>query len=272
MPQAHRKPKDTSQTDPGRNAERRSSHRHAALWKSGLRILISGALLAGLHWAVPHFGPMSILRRVPHSVVGILSAAAATTLGLFLIVEVTLLVGAAVTISNPKLHERFKALMIFWPTALVMPFAIIINRKLQRQLLADHASDIIVHQTTREHKRRRGSHHNIEPTKETQGEPSNTNPHLLGREDVQEPREHAPPEAILDDYRRAMALLIRRAEQLQQDQDLLNLCLRLLTSPEVMKEINHQSGELQTQLCRLRSLLSAGGMDDQPRRIAMATV
>jgi hypothetical protein len=84
--------------------------------------------------------------------------------------------------------------------------------------------------------------------------------------------EHAPPEAILDDYRRAMALLIRRAEQLQQDQDLLNLCLRLLTSPEVMKEINHQSGELQTQLCRLRSLLSAGGMDDQPRRIAMATV
>jgi hypothetical protein len=243
MPQAHRKTKDTSQANSGRNAARCPGRRHATLWRSGFRVLVSGALLAVLHWAVPHLEPLSILRRIPHSAIEVLSVAAATVLGLFLVVEITLLAGAVATINKPKLHQRFKVLMIYWPTALVTPLAIMINRRLQRQLLAIQIPRHVVRQPA--HKRRRSAHRSsvrgsFVRAKEMKRETSSNNPHLMDGDDIPKPPEHTSPQANLDDYRRAMALLIRRAELLQQDQDLLNLCLRLLTSAEAVKEIHNE--------------------------------
>jgi hypothetical protein len=127
----------------------------------------------------------------------------------FVVVEVILLIKAITTVENPVLHERYKALMLHWPYALLTPYTIFKTNVLPRVFFGPDE--------------RRGA------------DPAAAGAHGAGSQRVARPdlpRPVAAPAAAerpdpvtRDEYRSALTLVIGQIDSLTTDGELRDLLL-----------------------------------------------
>jgi hypothetical protein len=165
----------------------------------------------------------------------------AVLLAFFMIVEAILLTGAAITMRKPELYQRFVDLMMYWPTALVMPYMVVRNRGLQQKLVLRGAADQGTPPTVRI--RRRATRHKNERAPNVSAESTSGSEPIRIAAELNEATLSAQSDLnhTLAEYRRALRLVIERSEALQQDQDMLDLILRLLSASETADQADGQA-------------------------------
>src|SRR4029077_15964118 len=100
------------------------------LLKRAVRVGVSAALLAALHWGTPYFRQRVKLSAPVHSAIHDLLTVSRSGLAIFLLAELSLLAMAVLTVGRPVLHRRFVNLMLSWSYALVTPYLVIRSRRL----------------------------------------------------------------------------------------------------------------------------------------------
>lgn len=138
----------------------------------------------------------------------------------FVAVELILLIRAIATVENPELHERYKALMLHWPYALLTPYTIFKTNVLPRVFFGPDE--------------RRGA------------DPPAAGAHRAGGQRVARPNVPGPVETpaadelpdpvTRDEYRSALALVIGQVDSLTTDRELRDLLLEKYRSLESAAE------------------------------------
>jgi len=226
-------------------AASRSARRRSALLKRAVRVGVSAALLAALHWGTPYFRQRVKLSAPVHSAIHDLLTVSRSGLAIFLLAELSLLAMAVLTVGRPVLHRRFVNLMLSWSYALVTPYLVIRSRRLpqdfqlpETEAARDGVSSQALPQTSS------GSQEmpngvtppDIGPPQQSPSALDSANP-------AQQPSgaaEPPPARVTRDDYRKAVQLLLQLTQVLQQDRELLNLLLRQLSEPE---QVSSDTGE-----------------------------
>jgi hypothetical protein len=139
---------------------------------------------------------------------------------MFVAVELILLVKAIATVENPELHERYKALMLHWPYALLTPYTIFKTNVLPRVFFGPDE--------------RRGA------------DPPAAGAHRAGGQRVARPNLPRPVETSAanerpdpvtrEEYRSALALVIGQVDSLTTDRELRDLLLEKYRSLELAAE------------------------------------
>jgi hypothetical protein len=147
---------------------------------------------------------------------GVIWCAVAALVVMFVVVELVLLAKTMATVEQPEVHERYKAMMLHWPYALLAPYTIFKTQVLPRVFL---------------------------DTDERAAAGASPGAHRVGataRNARRSPagNEHPPtePDAVTrDEYRTALGVVIRKIDALTTDRALLDMLLEeyraLGTSP-----------------------------------------
>ena len=122
-----------------RNAEHRRSPRRAARHRRTVRKVTAASLLVSTvsmlppasTWLEQHGVPVPRL-RVPPSIWLVVGALVIVFFIVFVVVELILLCKAIATVTDPDVHDRYKALMLHWPYALLTPYTIFKTHVLPR--------------------------------------------------------------------------------------------------------------------------------------------
>lgn len=192
--------------DGNRRSHRKPSRRRRATF--GL-VTVSSLLIVGI--SVVHPASNWLRRRgvpVPHAHLTPSMWVAAwlvvcAFIVVFVAVELTLLAKAIKTVEDPVLHERYKALMLHWPYALMTPYTVIKTLVLPRAFFDANSPAVGSHRV--------GSQRAI---------------HANSPDDVKAPTAAEEPDPVtIDEYRSALALVIEQIGSLTTDRELLALLL-----------------------------------------------
>jgi hypothetical protein len=202
---------------------RRSSRRVARHRRMTVRIVTASSLLIGAvsmlpptsTWLEQHGVPVPRL-RVPPSIWLVVGALVIVFLIVFVVVELILLRKAIATVADPDLHDRYKALMLHWPYALLTPYTIFKTHVLPRVFFGSDE--------------RRGA------------DPPAAGSHRAGRQQAVQQNlagqiesaaaTHRPDEVTREQYRRALALVINQIDSLTTDRELRDLLVEKYRSLE----------------------------------------
>lgn len=219
-------PPPTQSAEVNRNTGHRRSSRRVARHRRTVRVVTASSLLIGAvsmlpptsTWLQQHGVPVPRL-RVPPSIWLVAAALVIVFFVLFVVVELILLRKAIATVADPDLHDRYKALMLHWPYALLSPYTIFKTHVLPRVFLGSderRAADLPVagsHRAGRQRASRQNPAGQIESAAATD-EPDAVTP---------------------DQYRRALALVINQVDSLTTDHELRDLLLEKYRSLEPSK-------------------------------------
>jgi hypothetical protein len=174
---------------------------------------------------------VGVISHLPYQMIGTPFRLISVLVAIYWIVEVVLLVGAAVTVCKPAIQNRFIYLMMCWPYGLMMPFTIIKNRLSPQQFFPPR-EDGRTEQLSAEvedvdyNRGDLAEEHELEPSRTpSEGFTSRPSPQQESLLD-----KGSPPSP--DEYRKALQLLIRHVETRQGDRDLLDLFLRQISASE----------------------------------------
>jgi hypothetical protein len=224
MPDGSGAPPRPKASRSARHAASHSGRPRSARRTSVVRILICGVALAGLRWGTPYLHRWITLPRLPHTLNSTVVTIASACLAIFMVSELGLLIAATATVRKPDVHRRIANLMLWWPYALVMPYVIIRSRKLPQQFLLTETG-----RRSQQEDPAPGDHASHQRQELPQVAPQRSHPPQSGEEGTPGYQARA---VTVDEYRKALRLLIRHAQVLQEDRDLLNLCLLYLTAPD----------------------------------------
>lgn len=199
------------ESGPSRSARRVARRRRATVKTVAVSSLILGAvsmlppastLLQRQGVPVPHWHLPALIWQVAGALVGMAFI-------MFFVVELILLGKAIATVRQPEVHDRYKALMLHWPYALLTPYTIFKTHVLPKVFFGP--------EERRSELPAAGSHRAASPR--------------ATRRSVAEHVEAAPaadrPDAVTrEQYRSALAMVIDRIESLTTDRDLLDLLLK----------------------------------------------
>ncbi len=133
----------------------------------------------------------------------------------FFVVELILLGKAISTVGQPEVHERYKALMLHWPYALLTPYTIFKTHVLPRVFFGPDE--------------RRGADPPVAGSHRAGSQRTGRN--LAGRAEAAAPADR--PDAVTrDQYRGALALVINQIDLLTTDRELRDLLLEKYRSLE----------------------------------------
>jgi hypothetical protein len=137
----------------------------------------------------------------------------------FVAVELTLLIKAIKTVEDPVLHERYKALMLHWPYALLTPYTIFKTNVLPRVFFGPD------------------EHHGADTPAPGAQRTRSQRADRLNAGLVQAPSAAEELDPVTrDDYRSALALVIGQIDSLTTDRELRDLLLDKYKSLESSAE------------------------------------
>jgi len=206
-----------------RNTGHRRSPRRVTRHRLTVRIVTASSLLIGVismlpstsTWLQQHGIPVPHL-RVPLAIWLVVGALVIVFLMVFVVVELILLRKAIATVANPDVHDRYKALMLHWPYALLTPYTIFKTQVLPRVFFGSderRGADLAA----------AGSHR--------AGRQRAPRQNLAGQ--VESAAATDRPDAVTrDQYRSALALVINQVDSLTTDRELRDLLLEKYRSLE----------------------------------------
>ena len=209
-----------------RKAGHRRSHRRPARRRRVRIAAVSSLLIGGIAtlppvstWLRGHEVPVPQIHLMPSVglVVGVLMILFFTV---FVVVELILLAKAIATVGQPVLHERYKALMLHWPYALLTPYTIFKTNVLPRVFFGPDERRGADPPAT-------GTHH--------AGSQRVARPNLPGQVAGAAAAEQTSP-VTRDQYRSALALVIEQIDLLTADRELRDLLLEKYRSLESAAE------------------------------------
>jgi hypothetical protein len=140
---------------------------------------------------------------------------------MFVVVELNLLSKATATVDKPELHERYKALMLHWPYALLSPYTIFKTHVLPRVFFGPDDRRGPDSPTTGSHRAGRPTAARPNPAKEVE---------TVALADE-------PAAGTRDEYRTALALVINQIDSMTTDRELRDLLLEKYRSLEASGDI-----------------------------------
>jgi hypothetical protein len=201
-----------------RSPRRASRHRRMTVkivTASGLLIGAISMLPSTSTWLQQHGVPVPHF-RVPPSMWLVVGTLVIVFLIVFIVVELILLRKAIATVANPDVHDRYKALMLHWPYALLTPYTILKTHVLPRVFLGSDE--------------RRGADLPA-PGSHRAGGQRAPRQNLAGQ--IESATATERPDAVTrDQYRSALALVINQIDSLTTDRELRDLLLEKYRSLE----------------------------------------
>lgn len=217
-------PPPTQSAEPNRNIGHRRSPRRVARHRRAVRMVATSSLLIGVvsmlpptsTWLEQHGVPVPRL-RVPLSIWLVVGALVIVFFIVFVVVELILLRKAIATVADPDIHDRYKALMLHWPYALLTPYTIFKTHVLPRVFFGSderRGADLPA----------AGSHR--------AGRQRAPRQNLAGQ--IESAATTDRPDALTrDQYRSALALVINQIDSLTTDRELRDLLLEKYRSLEL---------------------------------------
>jgi hypothetical protein len=194
----------------------RSARRVARRRRTTVKVVTVSSLMLG---AISMLPPTSALLQrqgvpmphwhLPASMWLVAGASVIMALITFLVVELILLGKAIATVREPEVHDRYKALMLHWPYALLTPYTIFKTHVLPKVFFGptERRAELPT----------AGSHR--------AGSPRAARRSVVGHVEAA-PAAEGPDAITREHYRSALAVVIDRIESLTTDRDLLDLLLK----------------------------------------------
>jgi hypothetical protein len=194
----------------------RSARRVARRRRKTVRVVTVSSLMLGAISMLPPTSNLLQRQGVPvphwHLPASMWQVAGALVIGVsitFFVVELILLRMAIATVRQPEVHDRYKALMLHWPYALLTPYTIFKTHVLPKVFFGS--------EERRAELPAAGSHRAASPQA--------TRRSVAGHVEAA-PAAERPDAVTREQYRSALAVVIDQIDSLTTDRDLLDLLLK----------------------------------------------